>query len=439
MRLKRTYLINFLLFSVISIIIVIGCRNNTNEVLIPQQPQSDEYRIYVEKNADLDQIRKRGKLIALTDNSTTSYFIYKGQPMGYEYDLLSMLAEHLGVDLEIKVVKNMDDIIEMLIDGKGDIIAANLTVTKERARVINFTKHHILTQQVLVQRKPRRWKRMKNSQIEKRLIRNPIDLIGKEVHVRKNSSFYSRLQSLSDEIGGDIRIIQAFGNYETEYLISMVAEGVIDYTVADENVALVNQNYYPNIDVKTAISFPQKIAWAISKDAPQLLEEINKWIKGMHNKSKYIAVYNKYFKNHQIQKQRVESGYFYLSKRGGGRISKYDHIIKTYSKEINWDWRLLASQMYQESNFDPDAESWAGAFGLMQLMPATASIYGVDTLSSAAQNVMAGTQYLSWLDNYWKNIILDRDERIKFVLASYNAGLGHVIDARNLAEKYGQE
>ena len=154
MRLKRTYLINFLLFSVISIIIVIGCRNNTNEVLIPQQPQYDEYRVYVEKNADLDQIRKRGKLIALTDNSTTSYFIYKGQPMGYEYDLLSMLAEHLGVDLEIKVVKNMDDIIEMLIDGKGDIIAANLTVTKERARVINFTKHHILTQQVLFKENP---------------------------------------------------------------------------------------------------------------------------------------------------------------------------------------------------------------------------------------------------------------------------------------------
>src|SRR3990172_6646293 len=161
MRLKRTYLLNFLLFSIISVAIIIGCRKNKDDAIAPLSPLS-----YTERNADLEQIKKRGKLIALTDNSTTSYFIYKGLPMGYEYDLLSMLARYLGVNLEIVVVKNMDDIIDMLVNGEGDIIAANLTVTKERARVINFTHHHILTRQMLVQRKPKRW--------EKMLIRDPI-------------------------------------------------------------------------------------------------------------------------------------------------------------------------------------------------------------------------------------------------------------------------
>ncbi|PCH65533.1 MAG: lytic transglycosylase F [Bacteroidetes bacterium] len=408
------------------------CRKSDNIPATLQVPEQN--------HIDLDQIKERGKLIALTDNSTTSYFIYKGTPMGYEHDLLNLLAEHLGVDLEIVVVKNMDDIIDMLIKGKGDIIAANLTVTQERAEKINFTEHHILTRQVLVQRKPDGWKKMRYyDEIEKKLIRNQIDLIGKGIHVRKNSSFYTRLKSLSDEIGGKINIVEAPGDHETEFLISQVAKGEIDYTVADENVARVNQNYYSNIDVKTVISFPQKIAWAVNKDTPELLEEINKWIKSIRNKNKYVAVYNKYFKNHGTQKLRVESDYFSYSETGGGKISKYDHIIKTYSKKIDWDWRLLASQIYQESNFDPQAESWAGAFGLMQLIPTTASLYGVDSLSTAAQNVMAGTKYLSWLNDYWKGIIIEKQERTKFILGSYNVGLGHIIDARNLAIKYNKD
>ena len=430
MRLKKTILINILLIAIISVVITIRCSKNNNRTL----------QLNEQEHFDLAQIKDRGKIIALTDNSTTSYFIYKGAPMGYEYDLLSLLAEHLGVDLEIVVVKNMDEIIDMLITGKGDIIAANLTVTKERAEMINFTEHHILTRQVLVQRKPEGWEKMKfYEEIEKKMIRNPIDLIGKDIHVRKNSSFYTRLQALSDEIGGDINIIEAPGDQETEYLISQVAKGEIDYTVADENVAMVNQNYYPGIDVRTVISFPQKIAWGVNKDADELLTEINMWIKEIRNKNKYVAVYNKYFKNHINQKQRVESDYFSLRAQGDGKISKYDHIIKSGSREIDWDWRLLASLIYQESNFDPEAESWAGAYGLMQLIPTTASVYGVDSLSTPAENVMAGIKYLAWLNDYWKDMITDKSERIKFILASYNAGLGHIIDARNLAIKYNKE
>ncbi|MBL4656439.1 MAG: transporter substrate-binding domain-containing protein, partial [Flavobacteriales bacterium] len=370
------------------------------------------------------------------DNSTTSYFIYKGQPMGYEYELLALLAEHIGVDLEMVVVKNMDEIIDMLDEGYGDIIAANLTVTTARAQRIAFTEYNLMTRQILIQRKPDGWDLgMSEKELERALLRNPIDLKDKRIHVRKNSSFYTRLISLGDEIGGEIDIMEAPGDFDTELLISLVAQGDIKYTVADENVALVNQLYHPNIDIKTAISFPQQIAWAVNKSSPTLLYEINKWLVSMRGSKRYNQIYNKYFKNHKGQKSRVESEYFVLS---GGSISKYDHIFKTYSKNVDWDWRLLASLAYQESNFNPKAVSWAGAFGLMQLMPATASAYGVDSLSTVAQNVKASTKYLAWLNKYWEGRIDDDHERIKFVLASYNAGLGHVIDARALAAKYGK-
>lgn len=393
-----------------------------------------ETPIIVEGIHDIQEIKQRGKLIALTDNSTTSYFIYKGTPMGYEFELLSLFAKHIGVELEIKVVKNMNEIIPNLEKGYGDIIAANLTVTRERSERVNFTEYNILTTQVLVQRKPEGWEDMRNKrELDKLLIRNPIDLIGKKIHVRKNSSFYTRLQNLSDEIGGNIEIMEAPGDFETELLISLVSRGDIDYTIADENVAKVNLHYFPNIDASTEISLPQQIAWAVNKKSPDLLDALNEWIIDFRRTKLYAVIYHKYFKNYQVHTKRVESDYFAVST---GRISKYDHIIKMYSNDINWDWRLIASLVYQESNFDPDAMSWAGAFGLMQLMPTTASLYGVDIMSTVAQNVKAGTKHILWLDNFWQKIITDERERTKFVLASYNVGLGHVIDARNLAIKY---
>jgi membrane-bound lytic murein transglycosylase F len=122
-----------------------------------------------------------------------------------------------------------------------------------------------------------------------------------------------------------------------------------------------------------------------------------------------------------------------------GRISVWDDILKQKTEELGWDWRLVASLMYQESRFQSDAISWMGAQGLMQLMPGTAIIYGVDSLSSPVENINAGIKYLKMLDDRFKDIVHDPDERIKFVLASYNAGIAHVFDARRLAEKYGRD
>ncbi|MBI2967051.1 MAG: transporter substrate-binding domain-containing protein [Bacteroidetes bacterium] len=383
--------------------------------------------------ADLYQVKKTGKLTALVDNSSTSYFIYKGEPMGFEYELLSRFARYLNVHLEIIVVKNMDSILDFLDNGTGDIIAANFTVTSDRQRAVEFSNPVIITRQVLVQKKPDGWKDMRPEHLEKSLLRKQIDLGSKEVWVRKNSSFYTRLVSLSDEIGNPVKIIRAPGEYDTEMLIKMVAMGEIPYTVADENVAMVNSTYYPQIDIKTALSFPQKIAWAVRKTSPDLLREVNMWIAMERKKIMFSALYNRYFIDPKWITERKESPYFSPM---SGRISQYDHIARIFSRNIGWDWRLLVALMYQESRFDPAARSWAGAFGIMQLMPSTAEMFGVDSFSTTAQHVSAGTKYLARLNEYWEPVIPDSGQRIKFVLASYNVGIGHVIDSRNLAIKY---
>ena len=376
----------------------------------------------------LQKILDRKKLVALTDNSSTSYFVYRGQPMGYEYDLLTMFCKELDVALEIVVVQDMDSIIHLLNNGHGDVIAANLTITKERAQQVLFTNHHLKTRQVLIQRR--------KGTDETPLIRDPNDLAGKKVLVRRNSSFYMRLQHLAEEIGQDIEIVGAPGDLETEELIRMVSNGTIDYTIADENVAKLNQLYYSNIDIKTAISFPQRIAWAVRQDAPKLQTAIDDWISKHQNTRPYKAIYTKYFQARTEHSKRVRSEFSSLS---GGRISAYDDLLRQYSTELGWDWRLIASMIYEESQFNPEIESWAGAIGLMQIMPITAENFKIENIQDPEQNIKAGTSLLQYLQNHWKKQAIDSLELPKFVLASYNVGLGHVIDARNLAIKHGDQ
>ena len=384
---------------------------------------------------DLDKIRQRGSLIAILNNSSTGYFIYRGQPMGYEYELLTRLASALDLKLDIKLTHDIDEAIQMLNTGEGDIIALNMAVTSSRKNDVAFTEHHNEVKQVLVQRKPVQWRHMKRHEIEASLIRNPLQLEDKKIYVQNNSAFASRLKNLEEEIGGKIDIVENNEGLDTEALIKKVADGEIDYTVADEDVAMVNATYYPLIDVRTAISFPQKIAWATRKNAPDLLQSVNEWIRGMKKQTEYYVIYNKYFKSPKATLQRVKSDYSSIST---SNISPYDGIIKQVADSLGWDWRLLAAQAYQESHFDINAESWAGAVGLMQLLPETGEIYGASDMLDPVQSLKAGAAYLAWLDKIWKKYIPDSQERIKFVLASYNAGQGHVLDARRLTRKYGK-
>ncbi|MEM9675163.1 MAG: transporter substrate-binding domain-containing protein [Bacteroidota bacterium] len=414
----------FLLFSLTS---VSACKEEGGMMQQNESDNGDRSPVQL----DLAQIQERDTLVAILNNSSTGYFIYRGQPMGYEYELLTRLAEAMDIELDIKLTNRVDEAIQMLNSGEGDIIAFNMAVTAQYKERVAFTEHHNEVKQVLIQRKPPNWRQRKRHEIEEYLIRNPLALDSKEVWVPKNSAYATRLENLSEEIGGNIKIMEK--DADSEALIRMVADGEVDFTVAKEDVALVNATYYPIIDASTPVSFPQKIAWATRTNAPQLLEAVNAWIRGMKEEADYYVIYNKYYKSPKATLRRVRSDYSSLS---GNTISPYDDAIKQASDSLGWDWRLLAAQAYQESKFDAQAKSWAGAVGLMQLMPDTGKMYGVDNMLDPEESLQAAATYLAWLDKIWTKYVPDEQERIKFVLASYNAGQGHVLDARRLARKY---
>ena len=400
-------------------VFIISCSNQT--------PVVSDITTIVE---DMDEIREKGTLTVVTDLNSVNYYIYEGQPLGFQYELLQELSDHLGLRLEVKVNNDLQKNFERLKSGEYDLIASNLTVTKSRREHMEFTVPHSQSRQVLIQRIPQK----KNNAFSRDTIRisSPLELGSKTVYVQKASAHLLRIKNLSEEIGEQIKVVEV--PVSSEQLIKLVARGEIDFTIADENIALVNKKYYPGIDIETAVSFTQNQAWAVRKGSIQLKSEIDLWLENFKKTRKYANLYYKYFISQQ-SKSIVKSKFYYTET---GNISYFDEILKSESEKIGWDWRLLASLVYQESRFNPDALSHAGAFGLMQLMPQTALRFGVNEESSPADQIRAGVKFIGWLDKRLSENVYDADERVKFILASYNAGPGHVIDAIKLAEKHGK-
>tara|TARA_B100000508_G_scaffold141091_1_gene146318 strand:+ start:47861 stop:49321 length:1461 start_codon:yes stop_codon:yes gene_type:complete len=387
-----------------------------------------------EKHDDLKEILAQNKLTVLAENSANSYFIYRGQKMGLEYEILKEFARSLGVKLEVKIVKNLDNIINELNDGKGDIIACNFTVTKERRKQIDFSKTFMRTSQVLIQRKPEEWRKMRRKEWKSELITDPVQLAQKTVHVWKNSSYYERLTNLQNELGDTIFLEPLDGDIIPEDVIEMVDKGFIDYTVTDKNVALINQRFYPNIDASLELSVKQKIAFGLRKGSPLLRKKLDNWLDKFLKTATYKYIKHKYLNMSRFS-GKSKGNY---SSINGNDISQYDDLIKKYANQAGWDWRLLASLIYQESKFRLHQESWAGAYGLMQFMPSVGPSYGVYPDSPPEIQIKGGVKKLRDDIKAWKSIP-DSIQCIKFTLATYNAGLGHVLDAQRLAKKNGKD
>lgn len=397
-----------------------------NQILAGED-KPDRFRIH--------EIQERGRLIATTDYNSTDYFIYRGEPMGYQYERLKMFADYLGVELEINIASSLDDAFLSLEEGKSDLIAMGLTVTLNRSERVDFTLPILQTRQMLVQRKPANWRKMRTwDDIEKSIIRNPIDLAGKTVKVQKASAYSGRLENLSEEIGWPI-LVEEDPVLEVEQLVEAVANGEIEYTICDEHMAGFFEKQYPDIDIRTAISFPQNIAWAVRHGSDSLLVAINGWLSEDNISYASKRLFDKYFNSSRTAFMAKSEAVSF----NGKKISQYDEILRNISKQHDFDWRLVASLVYQESQFNSDARSWAGAFGLMQIMPATATLLGIDSTASEFEQLEAGILYLKILDGELPKEIADPDERIKFILGAYNLGIAHVFDARRLAEKNGRD
>jgi membrane-bound lytic murein transglycosylase F len=373
----------------------------------------------IENVSDLEAIKKQGVLRVATLSRSISFFVLNEQDMGYEYELADRFSKSLELEMEVVIARDMNDLVEKLVQKEVDLIAYPLIITNEFKEKVQYTEHVYFTKQFLIQSKKK----------GEKLLSDVTELIGKEVCVVENSKYHDRLINLNNEVGGGIIIRTVSNETDEEELIEMVAKNKIPFTVSDENIALINQTYFDNIDISLPVSFDQRAAWAVGLDSPELCDTVNEWFKQSKNSYIYQYLYHKYFEE---KKNKNRSTALYINRN---MISVFDDLFKKYAQKIGWDWRLLASIAYQESNFNPDAQSWAGAQGLMQLMPRTASLFGAEDASDPKQSVKAAVNYLQNVNRTF-SYIEDEKEREKFVLASYNAGVGHIKDAIALTEKY---
>ncbi len=397
---------------------------------------------------DLADIKKRGTLTVLAPYNSTTYLIYRGEPLGYEYELLQAFAKSQDLELKMVVVADPRSLFPLLNGGGGDIAAARLIPTADSRIDVSYTNALYRTEPVLVQQEAAPEKAGKGTEkalapgpadqtpevdIQARLVTRPAQLKGQTVTLPDQSPYRRTMVELSDEISGDIHVVE-LGEIQDEALAQKVAKGEVQFTVMQKNLADLKEAEFKNLKVRPILSKSHSVAWAVRKNSPDLLNALNKWIEEKQNGNFFDKLYQKYFIDRRNYLERIESGFLTSAT---GKLSPYDELLKRHAGEISWDWRLLAAQTFQESRFKPDAHSWAGAAGLLQLMPATARQYGVKNSLDPEDNVQGAVRFLKWLDGFWRERIANDDERLKFILASYNCGAGHVQDAQRLAEKYG--
>lgn len=364
----------------------------------------------------LKDIKKAGEITVITRNNANCYYEYRDQEMGFEFDLAKAFANYLGVKLKLKIAEKWEGMIPDIQNSAGALIAASMTITPARQEQVAFSSgYKAIQQQIIVHRN--------NNSIKK-----AEDLAGKTVHVRRGTSYQERLETLQKQ-GIALKIV-LHDDIPTQELIRQVAQKKIEVTIADSNIALLNRRYFPQIIIAGPINEEEYLGWAVNRNAENLLNSINAFFKQIKANGKFAEIYSRYYSNVEI------FDYFDMKKyhkRLKTKLPLYRPLIQKAAKKYNFDWRLIAAQIYQESHFDPNAASHAGAFGLMQLTENTAKSLGVKNILSPEENIPAGVEHLKYLYDYF-NQAKGRD-RLFISLAAYNVGQGHLFDARNLARK----
>ena len=375
-------------------------------------------------------IQNNGVLKAVTNCEIINYNTEKPTPSGFEYELLSDFCKDNGLELEMIVNENLDSCFMLLDSCKVDVVAVGVGSNKDMKRRFLLTNPILMQRSVLVQRLPKGWNKMSTvNEVENQLLRSSVDLAGKTIHLPQGSHEVKLLEHLSDQIGDTIYIVEC-DSLNSVDLVKAVSSGQIDYTVVEEYVARMASIGLKGLDTKLNVSVEQPLGWAIyNHDGDSsLLHALNGWIDNFEqrNLNRILAKY--------VNKGNV----FAPERHTNGHLSPFDDMIKVAAKKIGWDWRLLASLIYQESRFKLDLESEKGAFGLMQLMPVVMERYNIGYDATVEEQLDAGAQLLHYLENCLDDKVADSVERMKFVLAAYNSGLGHVYDAQRLAAKYGK-
>lgn len=368
---------------------------------------------------DWNTIRKQGVLRVITSNNPASYFMWRGEVMGFDYELIRNFAKQHRLRVSVVVRDTPSELIAALKRGDGDLIAASMTVTPAREKAgWSFSNRYLEVHEQLIGR------------AGEAPLESVQQLRGRKVAVNPETAFLDTLNALKKQ-GIEFDIIPVAGA-TTEMLVDGVANGDYDLTLADSHFAAMETGYRDDIAVLHEFEESKDIAWVTRPGQKELQKQLNSYIARNYKGLFYNVAYKRYFVARKTivshQNFRVEAG---------KAISPYDDLVRRIAIKHGWDWRLITSQMYQESHFNPHARSFSGAQGLLQVMPRTGHQLGFSNLAKPENGVGAGVAYMEWLEQRFPPR-LDLGEKLYFTLASYNAGHGHVEDARRLAERLGK-
>ncbi len=365
----------------------------------------------------LAAIRSSGTLVVLSENSSHGYYQYQDQSRGFEYELARAFAGYLGVRLQV-VTPPQEKRLAFLSQGSAQMIAAGLHVTEAGRDFLDYSVPYRLVQQELVVNR------------FSRKIRTPKDFEGLNIHVRKGSFFEYLLRQEAGNFPPFTVVAHPEG--EQELFLEDVNDRHMEATVADHQVALLARRYYP--DIHPAFSFPGEspLAWAVKKGDRKLLAEINRFLVLARKNGTIERIWNRYYRDLE-DFDYLEMKRFHRHVKT--RLPQYKDAFVDAARKNGFDWRLLAAVSYQESRFDPHAESTTGVQGLMQLTGAAAAEMGVGNRLNPRENLRAGAAYLRKLYDRFPEV--PEPDRLFLALASYNAGYGTVLEARRLAQKKG--
>lgn len=362
-----------------------------------------------------------GKLTVLIRNIPTAYYEGPKGEMGFEYDLVKAFADHLGLELKLKVVDSVTDILQAMENGEADLAAAGLTRTNQREKRFLFGPDYFtVQQQVIGNRKypyPRKVEELQN-----------FDLL-----VLKNTSYVEELKGLQQQYPH--LHWQETDEYSTDQLLEQVWLGKISCTVADSNILAMNRRYFPELMVAFPISKEQHLAWIINKKKIRLKAKLSQWFTTIKNSGKLAELKDCYYSYIEIF-DYVDIKIF--TRRINTRLPEIQAFFKKYAEQNDIPWTLLAAKAYQESHWDPDAVSPTGVKGIMMLTWTTAQSLGISNREDPEQSIKGGAHYFGQLlDRVPKSI--PEKQRLAFAMAAYNIGMGHIYDARKLARELGKD
>ena len=383
---------------------------------------------------DLDEMVERRLLHAVVTFSDTNYFVDGAEQKGLSYEALRLFEKELNREFEnghlkihlVIVPLRRDQLIPALVEGRADLALANLTITPERQRLVDFSTPVFTDVSEVVVIGPG---------IEP--VDKVEDLSGREVVVRASSSYHERLRSLNrrfEEQGiAPVTLTAADEHLEVEDLLEMVSAGMIPMTVVDSYLAEFWSQVFPDITVRydVAVAEGGEIAWAVRKDSPKLRKFVNDWIQTKYRKGTLTG--NILFRRYLRSTQWVEKS---LSDEARERFIRRRGLFMKYADRYGFDWPLLAALAYQESRLDHSLRSPRGAVGIMQILPSTAADPNVDIpdIHKLENNIHAGAKYLAFLrDRYFSGDDIEKHEQEFFALAAYNAGPRRVAQLRNRA------